>query len=123
MSKTPESCLGNLIKDIDEEVNPDDYYSISKDSLSKVLKDQKSSLDSMYTFNSLSTATSSLNYQIKKSSILSAFNSQHDTILLQKMLKECSKEILEQIIQEMLGTFSIIIKNKNGNYFFFYLFK
>ena len=86
MSKTPESCLGNLIKDIDEEVNPDDYYSISKDSLSKVLKDQKSSLDSMYTFNSLSTATSSLNYQIKKSSILSAFNSQHDTILLQKML-------------------------------------
>ena len=123
MSKTPESCLGNLIKDIDEEVNPDDYYSISKDSLSKVLKDQKSSLDSMYTFNSLSTATSSLNYQIKKSSILSAFNSQHDTILLQKMLKECSKEILEQIIQEMLGTFSIIIKNKNGNYFFSDLFK
>ena len=39
------------------------------------------------------------------------------------MLKECSKEILGQIIKEMGGTFSIIIKNKNGNYFFSDLFK
>jgi len=123
MSKTPESCLGGLIKDIDEEMSPDDYYSLSKDSTSKNIKDQQSSLDSMYTFNSISTSTSSLNYQIKKTNILSAFNSQHDTILLQKMLKECSKEILGQIIKEMGGTFSIIIKNKNGNYFFSDLFK
>ena len=53
MSKTPESCLGGLIKDIDEEMSPDDYYSLSKDSTSKNIKDQQSSLDSMYTFNSL----------------------------------------------------------------------
>ena len=31
MSTSPERCLGNLIKDLNEEVNPDDFYSLSKD--------------------------------------------------------------------------------------------
>jgi hypothetical protein len=48
---------------------------------------------------------------------LSAFSSQKSTINLQKKLAEMSKEDLEDIIKEMKGYFSSIIKNKNGNYF------
>ena len=123
MSKTPESCLGGLIKDIDEEITPDDFYSLSKDIISKTSAEQIMSLDSMYSFQSTSASCSSLNYPINKSAILSAFNNQHDTIILQKMLKEASKDTLDIIIKEIKGTFSNIIKNKNGNYFFSDLFK
>ena len=123
MSKTPESCLGGLIKDIDEEITPDDFYSLSKDTISKTSAEQKISLDSQYSFKSTSTSSSSLNCQINKSIILSAFNNQHDTIYLQKMIMEASKETLDLIIKQISGTFSTIIKNKNGNYFCSDLFK
>ena len=39
------------------------------------------------------------------------------------MLMEASKDTLDLIIKEMSGTFSFIIKNKNGNYFCSDLFK
>jgi hypothetical protein len=124
MSTSPEKCLGNLIKDINEEVNPDDFYSLSKDiSSTKSFKEQKLSLNSIYSFRSSSTSTSSGSFFFTKKSILNAFNNQHDTILLQKMLMEASKDTLDLIIKEMSGTFSFIIKNKNGNYFCSDLFK
>ena len=124
MSTSPEKCLGNLIKDINEEVNPDDFYSLSKDvSSTKSFKEQKLSLNSIYSFRSSSTSTSSGSFFVTKKSILNAFNNQHDTILLQKMLMEASKDTLDLIIKEMSGTFSFIIKNKNGNYFCSDLFK
>ena len=124
MSTSPEKCLGNLIKDINEEVNPDDFYSLSKDvSSTKSFKEQKLSLNSIYSFRSSSTSTSSGSPFVTKKSILNAFNNQHDTILLQKMLMEASKDTLDLIIKEMSGTFSFIIKNKNGNYFCSDLFK
>ena len=123
MSTSPERCLGNLIKDIDEEISPNDFYSLSKDTPCKISTEQKLSLDSIYSFKSTSTSSSSMIYPMTKSSILSAFNNQHDTIYLQNMLKEATRECLEQIIKEMGGMFSIIIKNKNGNYFSSDLFK
>ena len=123
MSKSPESCLGDLIKDINDKITPDVFYSTSKDTASKQSSEQKISLDSIFSFKTFSTTSSSLNYKITKSNILSAFNNQNDTIYLQKMLMEASKEILTQIIKEISGSFSMIIKNKNGNYFFSDLFK
>ena len=124
MSTSPERCLGNLIKDLNEEVNPDDFYSLSKDVSSiNSSKEQKLSLDSTYSFRSGSTSASSGSLFFTKESILNAFNNQHDTILLQKMLMEASKDTLDLIIKEMSGTFSFIIKNKNGNYFCSDLFK
>ena len=116
MSTSPERCLGGLLKDINEDVVPDEFSSISKDLISKISSSQKLSLDSIYSFKS-STSASSLTYTISKTSILNAFNNQKDTILLQKMLMEAPNETLSQIIKEMNGSFSLIIKNKNGNYF------
>ena len=124
MSTSPERCLGNLIKDLNEEVNPDDFYSLSKDVFStNSSKEQKLSLDSTYSFRSGSTSVSSGSLFYTKEAILNAFNNQHETILLQKMLMEASKDTLDLIIKEMSGTFSLIIKNKNGNYFCSDLFK
>ena len=116
MSTSPERCLGGLLKDINEDVVLDEFNSISKDLISKISSSQKLSLDSIYSFKS-STSASSLTYTITKTSILNAFNNQKDTILLQKMLMEAPNETLSQIIKEMNGSFSLIIKNKNGNYF------
>lgn len=116
MSTSPERCLGGLLKDINEDVVLDEFNSISKDLISKISSSQKLSLDSIYSFKS-STSASSLTYTISKASILKAFNNQQDTILLQKMLMEAPNETLSQIIKEMNGSFSLVIKNKNGNYF------
>ena len=111
MSTSPERCLGGLLKDINEDVVIDEFNSISKDLISKISSSQKLSLDSIYSFKS-STSASSLTYTISKASILKAFNNQQDTILLQKMLMEAPNETLSQIIKEMNGSFSLVIKNK-----------
>ena len=103
MSKSPESCLGDLIKDINEEIPPDTSYIPPKDTISKSSFEQKISSDTIFSFQTLSTTSSSLNYKITKSTILSAFNNQNDTIYLQKMLMEASKETLTQIIKEISG--------------------
>jgi hypothetical protein len=63
------------------------------------------------------------NLALKKANILSAFSNQRNTILLQKYLLETNKDLLHNIINEMSGTYSEIIKNKNGNYFCSDLFK
>ena len=123
MSKNPESCIGDLIKDINEEIPPDTFHNPPKDIISKSSLEQKISLNTILSYQTISTASSSLNYKITKPIILSAFNNQNDTIYLQKMLMEASKETLSQIIKEISGTFSMIIKNKNGNYFCSDLFK
>ena len=142
-TSSPERyCLGGLMKDIDKELSPREYDFDSKDETSyKTLGEQKLSLDSFYSFKSKRTLFSptlennihmqngtkdqdndspSL-YSIK--SMLSSFNSQKSTLVLQKSLKEASKETLDNIIKEMKGYYSLIIKNKNGNYFCKDLFK
>ena len=129
-SSSPERiCLGNLMKEIDQDSPRED----SKDETAyKTLGEQKLSLDSVYPFsskakslfspnitpgniNNINTINNSCIYNI--TSILAAFSSQKSTITLQKKLAEMPKEDLEDIIKEMKGYFSSIIKNKNGNYF------
>jgi hypothetical protein len=141
-SSSPERyCLGGLMKDIDKEPSPRDYDFDSKDETSyKTSGEQKLSLDSIYSFrssNSIFTPSieksnfNSEDVKIKtgspfffsKKTILSAFTSQKTTIILQKSLNNASKETLDNIIDEMSGCYSSIIRNKNGNYFCSDLFK
>jgi hypothetical protein len=60
---------------------------------------------------------------ITKAYIISSFNDQQQTIFLQRFLMGASKEDIETIVKELLGTFRHIIKDKNGNYFCTDLFK
>ena len=137
MTTSPERCLGGLIKDINEDINPLDLELDSKDgtdfsSSNKIFLP----LDSTYPSNSfLSHFSLDSEYNkfnllkmlplktLNKSIILSALNSQRNSIILQKSLMEMSKENIDGIIKEMIGAFNEIIKNKNGNYFCSDLFK
>ena len=137
MTTSPERCLGGLMKDIDKDVNPRELDFDSKDETDfKTLSEQKLSLDSIYSFASISSfltpfsednKISYLNkfspFSFTKTSILSSFSSQRNTLILQKCLSKITKDELNNIIKEMGGTFSEIIKNKNGNYFCTDLFK
>ena len=60
---------------------------------------------------------------ITKEYIISSFKDQQQTIFLQRFLMGASKEDIETIVKELLGTFRSIIKDKNGNYFCTDLFK
>ena len=52
-----------------------------------------------------------------KENILLAFKNQEETRKLQKNLVGISKDIIDHIIYELKGCFSMLIKNINGNYF------
>ena len=138
MTTSPEKCLGGLLKDIDKELSPRELDFESKDETTyKTSVEQKLSLDSIFSLTSKSKSSllfsfsednifSSANKYLtsfNKSTILSAFHSQRNTIILQKSLSEINKDTINFIVQELSGTFSKIIKNKNGNYFCTDLFK
>ena len=136
MATSPERCLGGLLKDIDKELSPREIDFESKDETTyKTSAEQKLSLDSIYSFTSKSSLFYSFSednkfsspnkycYSFNKPSILSAFHNQKNTIILQKSLSEINKDTINTIVQELSGTYSKIIKNKNGNYFCTDLFK
>ena len=54
-----------------------------------------------------------------KNIIFYSFNSPDLTKFLQKCLINASKDIITFIIDELKGSFREVIKNKNGNFFFF----
>ena len=69
--------------------------------------EQKSSISSP---NSQKTFT--------KKAILIAFNDQNSTKVLQSWIRnEASKQMINDVVNELSGTYPYIIKNKNGNYF------
>ena len=136
MTTSPERCLGGLIKDLDKEISPNEFDFDSKDETGfKTSADQKLSLDSIYSFTSKSSLFYSFSEDNKfsqnnkfplsynKSTILSAFHNQRNTMILQKSLSEINNETKNTIIKELNGSFNRIIKNKNGNYFCNDLFK
>ena len=136
MTTSPERCLGGLIKDLDKEISPNELDFDSKDETGyKTSADQKLSLDSIYSFTSKSSLFYSFSEDNKfssnnkfplsysKSTILSAFHNQRNTMILQKSLSEINNDTKNTIIKELNGTFNRIIKNKNGNYFCNDLFK
>ena len=133
MSTSPERfCLGGLMKDIEKEYNPEDM--ITKDETqNKSLKDKEiPSKDLGFSSNfpatifspALNTALFSTiieqeedNSQFTKNNILMTFSNWKSTINLQKCILDASEETIDHIIKELSGNFSVIIKNKNGNYF------
>ena len=61
---------------------------------------------------------------LTKEHILFCFSDQNMTKILQSMINgNCPKDNIDSIIKELKGTYSSIIKNKNGNYFCCDLFK
>ena len=133
MSISPERyCLGGLMKDIDKECNPEDMDSKDETENKSLLDQNFSSNDSAFSSNfsatifspALKTSLFSANInpeednsQFTKNNILMTFSSRKSTIVLQKSLLDASEETIDLIIKELSGTFSAIIKNKNGNYF------
>ena len=137
MTTSPERCLGGLMKDIDKDICPHELDFESKDETAyQTSQEQKLSLDSIYSFTSKSSLFFSLSEDNKfslqskcypisynRNTILSAFHNQRNTIILQKSLSEINNDTKNIIIKQLSGTFSRIIKNKNGNYFCNDLFK
>ena len=123
MSKSPEQfCLGPLMKDIDKECNKLDLDSKDETDFKSSLEQNFSSKDS--TFSSVSLFSPSLepcessdSSYFSLNNILLTFKSQKLTKELQKNLLYESQESINNIINRLSGTFRIIIKNKNGNYF------
>ena len=128
--------LGGLINEIDKDINPDKFDNVvSKDETDyKTSQEQNfSSNNSVFsnafpaTYFSPSLKTSSFLNQknpinsgqnfVSKNNFLIIFNNQKLTKEFQKKLPDASKEFIDNIINELLGSFRIVIKNKNGNYF------
>ena len=127
--------LGGLMKDLDKELIPEELEGdISKDettyksSSNPKFPSADSAFSYPYNFNVFSPAFNKFSLYsepqlseesilFSKNNILTAFNSQKSTKILQKCLSGASKEIIDTIIEELSGNFRTIIKNKNGNYF------
>ena len=138
MSISPEHyCLGGLMKDIDKESNPEDIDSkdetICKSSIEQNYSSNDSTLSSnfspyifspsLFQVEKNSEEQSSQSSQFTKKNILMTFNNQKSTKQLQRSLVGASEETIDNLINELSGLFSTIIKNKNGNYFCSDLFK
>ena len=142
MSTSPERyCLGGLMKDLDKEFIPEELDNdISKDETTYKSQERKfSSCDSAFSYpldiNLFSPVLNKFSLYsdqqlvldeslfFTKNNILVAFNSQRSTKILQKSLENAPKEKIDTILEELSGTFRIVIKNKNGNYFFSDLIK
>ena len=140
MSKSPERyCLGGLMKDIEKELSIEDLDNSNEGTSYKSSKDKKFFSNDTYfpqfsTFFSPALENINLFSKSKESEkneeeekkiqskfsqkyILECFNSQKETIQLQKSLGEEPKEKIDEIIKELKGIFRTVIMNKNGNYF------
>ena len=137
MSTSPERCLGELLKDIDKDDEFDDWNSKSaiKCKSSKTALESSGGKNYSILFSNILSSNSLDTYfflpkkyakiytLFSKENILSSFKSQKMTKHLQKSLLEIPKQAISIIIKEIQGLFEVVIKNKNGNYFFSDLLK
>lgn len=141
MSTSPEHfCLGDLMKDIDKEINPEklDFEYSKEETTYKSSQEQKfSSNDSIFSsklpvplfspakniFIPPTLKTKNNFEQFSKKNLIMTFTNQKSTKQLQKNIVGASKELIDYILDQLYGIFRIIIKNKNGNYFCSDLFK
>ena len=134
MSSNEIIFLGDLMKDKENESKDEKMDSdFSKDDTAyKSTQEQKlSSNDSIFSSNlptplsslSIKTDISTISDQKKnfelfsKENIILSFNRKQSSKQLQKSLYGASKELIDFILEQLCGTFRIIIKNINGNYF------
>jgi hypothetical protein len=139
MSKSSEQYfLGGLLNDIDKDINPDKFEkNISKDETTyKTSKEQFFSSNNSNFSQAFPTAFfSPSNPSFKTSSIqnpqnpinygkinfinnfMIIFKNQRMTKEYQKKLEGASMETIDNIVNELSGSYRLAIKNKNGNYF------
>ena len=131
--------LGGLINEIDKDIKPDnpDRF-ISKDETAyKTSKEQIISssntnyskvspllFSSSFKVSSFSNPQNSINSNnsnkinfIPKNKFLTIFNNQKKTKELQNKLVGASTNYIDNIVNELSGSYRLVIKNKNGNYF------
>ena len=137
MSKSSEQYfLGGLLNDINKDINPDNLDNIiSKDETtcktSKELLFSSNNSNFSQTFPitfcspsnpSIKTSSSIQNLQAsmgygKINNFMIIFKNQRMTKEYQKKLEEATIESIENIVNELSGSYRFAIKNKNGNYF------
>ena len=130
MSTSPERLVGEIMKDIDKDSNPDEQeYGISKDETAYQSSNDKvysSSMDSQFSQNYPTLFFPFFSFQKKNeeeknifsyNNISSALEDQNKTKQLQSILIHSSEETVSYIISELSGKFVNIFKDKNGNYF------
>ena len=128
--------LGGLINEIDKDLNPNNFDKI----ISKEETTYKTSQEQFFSskssdipkaipnpFFSPALKTSSINQLntlnsqkiklVPKNNFLLIFNNQKTTKEYQKKLIGASNKYIENIVNELAGSFRLVIKNKNGNYF------
>ena len=128
--------LGGLINEIDKDINPNNFDKI----ISKEETAYKTSQEQLFSskssdipkaipnpffspalktssINQLSTLNSQKIKLVPKNNFLLIFNNQKTTKEYQKKLIGASNKYIENIINELAGSFRLVIKNKNGNYF------
>ena len=140
MSKAEEKYfLGGLINEIDKDIIPDiPNKNISNDittlnaSKEQILSSNNtncsSNLPTLFSSSikeslfsnpqtSINSNNSNLTSFIPKNNFLVIFNSQKKTIEFQNKLISASTKDIENIVNELCGSFRFAIKNKNGNYY------
>ena len=137
MSTSERYYLGGLINDIDKDINPDKLDNvISKDETAyKTSQEQNFSsnnsiISNAFPENVFSPSIKTSSFQnpkkvintnlinfISKNNLMVIFNNQKLTKEFQKKLPDASEEFIDNIVNELLGSYRIVIKNKNGNYF------
>ena len=128
--------LGGLINEIDKDLNPNNFDKI----ISKEETTYKTSQEQFFSskssdipkaipnpFFSPALKTSSINQLntlnsqkiklVPKNNFLLIFNNQKTTKEYQNKLIGASNKYIENIVNELAGSFRLVIKNKNGNYF------
>ena len=137
MSTSERYYLGGLINDIDKDINPDKLDNIiSKDETAyKTSQEQNFSsnnsiMSSAFPESLFSPSLKTSTFQnpkkainvnqihfISKNDLMIIFNNQKLTKEFQKKLPDASEEFIDNIVNELLGSYRLVIKNKNGNYF------
>ena len=110
-------CADDIIERLELMNRELDSINVETDDLDKNKLEYSNNIN-QYSQNSIDS--NKIQNQLKicsKAYIISSFNDQQQTILLRHFLMDASKEDIETIVKELLGTFRYIIKDKNGNYF------
>ena len=137
MSSPEKFCLGDLMKDIDKELNNEDFGpDFSKDETTYKSSQEQNLLSKESFFSSNLTVplfspaidtyglnTHNISEIFSKNNIFLSLKNKNSTKQLQKYLQEATEEQINQIIKELNNFFPILMKNKNGNYFCSDLFK
>ena len=128
--------LGGLINEIDKDLNPNNFdkiiskeettYKTSQEQFfSSKSSDIPKAIPNLFLSPALKTSSinqlNTLNSQkiklVPKNNFLLIFNNQKTTKEYQKKLIGASNKYIENIVNELAGSFRLVIKNKNGNYF------